>query len=57
MNRNTPTVTQVPLTKYITHKKSPFTQIGQKGSKKRKKNSGEIPPDKRHHEQKKLQKI
>ena len=52
MNRNTPTVTQVPLTKYITHKESPFTQIGQKDSKKRKKNSGEIPPDKRHHESK-----
>ena len=52
MNRNTPTVTQVPLTKYITHKESPLTQIGQKDSKKRKKNSGEIPPDKRHHESK-----
>ena len=51
-NRNTPTVTQVPLTKYITHKESPFTQIGQKDSKKRKKNSGEIPPDKRHHKAK-----
>ena len=52
MNRNTPTVTQVPLTKYITHKESSLTQIGQKNSKKRKKNSGEIPPDKRHHESK-----
>ena len=52
MNKNTPTVTQVSLTKYITHKESPFTQIGQKDSKKRKKNSSEIPPDKRHHESK-----
>ena len=51
-NRNTPTVTQLPLTKYVTHKESPFTQIGQKDSKKRKKNSGEILPDKRHHESK-----
>ena len=42
----------MPLTKYITHKESPFTQIGQKDSKKRKKNSGEIPPDKRHHKAK-----
>ena len=46
---HTPTVTQVSLTKYITHKELPTTQIGPKDSKKRKKNSGEIPPDKRHH--------
>ena len=48
-NRKTPTVTQVPLTKYITHKDFPLTQIGQKDSKKRTKSSGEIPPDKRYH--------
>ena len=45
----TPTITQVSLTKYITHKELPATQIGPKDNKKRKKNSGEIPPDKRHH--------
>ena len=40
------------LTKYITHKDSPGTQPKQtlKDSKKCKKNSGENPPDKRHHE-------
>ena len=47
---HTPTTTQVSLTKYITHKELPATHIGPKDSKKRKKNSGEIPPDKRHHE-------
>ena len=45
----TPTITQVSLTKYITHKELPATQIGPKDNKKRKKNLGEIPPDKRHH--------
>ena len=53
MDSNTPTVTQVSLTKYITHKDSPGQQIEQpskKDSKKCKKNSGENPPDKRHHE-------
>ena len=45
---NTLTVTQVPLTKYITHKDFRVTQIGQKDSKKHKK----IPPDKRHHKSK-----
>ena len=49
---NTPIVTQVSLTKYITQKESALTQIGHKDSKKCKKNSGEIPPDKRHHESK-----
>ena len=47
---HTPTTTQVSLTKYITHKELPATHIGPKDSKKRKKNSGEIPLDKRHHE-------
>ena len=49
---NIPTITQVPLTKYITHKDSPGTQSEQttKENKKHKKNSGEIPPDKRHHD-------
>ena len=48
---NTPTITQVPLTKYITHKDSPRIQSEQttKENKKHKKNSGENPPDKRHH--------
>ena len=52
VDTNAPTVTQVPLTKYITHKDSPENQPKQtlKDSKKHKKNSGENPPDKRHHE-------
>ena len=47
---HTPTITQASLTKYITHKELLATQTGPKDSKKRKKNSGEIPPDKCHHE-------
>ena len=47
----TPTTTQVSLTKYITQMESPVpnTNTNKIDSKKRKKNSGENPPDKSHH--------
>ena len=55
---STPTVTQVSLTKYITTKEIMPQQQRQnntKNNRKCKKNTGEIPPDKRHHESEDIQ--
>ena len=56
---NTPTITQVSLTKFITPTDPPVLSANSTNnkadSKKRKKNSGENPPDKRHHESEDIQ--